>query len=113
MLKKDLEKFKRIKKELLKEGFIIEGVVGSFARGENYNDIDIVYSVNKDFLAKYGGFGSVIRINEIKETTNKMEEKEVKKEKEKEEKEGEKKENEETKKEKVGFFDRFKITKIY
>ena len=68
MLKKDLEKFKRIKKELLKEGFIIEGVVGSFARGENYNDIDIVYSVDKDFLAKYGGFGSVIRINEIKES---------------------------------------------
>jgi len=68
MLKKDLEKFKQIKKELLKEGFIIEGVVGSFARGENYNDIDIVYSVNKDFLAKYGGFGSVIRINEIKES---------------------------------------------
>jgi fused signal recognition particle receptor len=53
-----------------------------------------------------------IGINEIKETAkNKMEEKEVKKEKEKEEKEGEKKENEETKKEKVGFFDKFKITK--
>ena len=69
------EKLRALKKELLKKGFIIEGVVGSFSRGENYNDIDIVYSVNKDFLRSYKGFRAVIEIENIK----KFLEKELKK----------------------------------
>lgn len=69
------DKLKVLKKELLKKGFIIEGVVGSFSRGENYNDIDIVYSVNKDFLRSYKGFRAVIEIENIK----KFLEKELKK----------------------------------
>ncbi len=69
------DKLKVLKKELLKKGFIIEGVVGSFARGGNYNDIDIVYSVNKDFLRSYKGFRAVIEIENIK----KFLEKELKK----------------------------------
>ncbi len=69
------DKLKVLKKELLKKGFIIEGVVGSFSRGENYNDIDIVYSVNKDFLRSYRGFRAVIEIENIK----KFLEKELKK----------------------------------
>ena len=57
---------KVLKKELLKKGFVIEGVVGSFARGEKYNDIDIIYSVNEKFLKKYEGFKGVIEIEHIK-----------------------------------------------
>ncbi|WP_457561334.1 nucleotidyltransferase domain-containing protein [Caminibacter sp.] len=55
-----------LKKELSKEGFIIDGIVGSFARGEEYNDIDIVYHVEKKFIDKYKGFFAVKRIEEIK-----------------------------------------------
>ena len=69
------DKLKVLKRELLKKGFIIEGIVGSFARGENYNDIDIVYSVSKDFLRSYKGFRAVIEIENIK----KFLEKELKK----------------------------------
>ncbi len=61
-----IKKIKKLKDILIKEGFIIEGIVGSFARGENFNDIDIIYSVNNVFLEKYGGFRSVIRLEKIK-----------------------------------------------
>ena len=60
------EILKYLKKELLKKGFIIEGIVGSFARGEKYNDIDIIYSINKKFLESYEGFKAVIEIENIK-----------------------------------------------
>ncbi len=60
------DKLKSLKKELLKKGFVIEGIVGSFARGENYNDIDIIYSVNKKFLKYYEGFKAIIEIENIK-----------------------------------------------
>ena len=65
------EKLKILKKELLKKGFVIEGFVGSFARGENYNDIDIIYSVNKNFLKNYKGFRAVIEIENIKKLLEK------------------------------------------
>ncbi len=57
-----------LKKELSKEGFIIDGIVGSFARGEEYNVIDIVYHIEKKFIEKYKGFFAVKRIEEIKKT---------------------------------------------
>ena len=37
----DKTKFLKIKNLLKKDGFIIDGIVGSYARGEEYNDIDI------------------------------------------------------------------------
>jgi len=57
---------KKLKKELLKKGFIIEGVVGSFSRGERYNDIDIIYSIDKKFLETFRGYRAMIEIEEIK-----------------------------------------------
>jgi predicted nucleotidyltransferase len=62
-----LDKLKIIKKELEKEGFVIEGVVGSFINAEKYNDIDIVYYLTPKFLERYIGFDAVNRIAEIKE----------------------------------------------
>ncbi|WP_456480148.1 hypothetical protein [Nautilia sp.] len=61
-----LEYIKKLKKEFEKEGFIIDGIVGSMARGEKFNDIDVVYHVTEKFVNKYGGFGSVIEIEKIK-----------------------------------------------
>jgi len=63
---------KNIKKELLKKGFIIEGIVGSFSRGEKYNDIDIVYSIDKKFLKNFRGFRAMIEIEEIKNYLKKL-----------------------------------------
>ncbi len=60
------EKLKSLKKELLKKGFVIEGVVGSFARDEKYNDIDIIYYVNDVFLDKFPGFKAIIEVEHIK-----------------------------------------------
>jgi len=57
---------KEIKKELSKKGFVIEGLVGSFSRGEEYNDIDIVYSIDKKFLETFRGFRAMIEIEKIK-----------------------------------------------
>jgi predicted nucleotidyltransferase len=68
---------KDLKKELQKEGFIIDGIVGSMARGEKFNDIDIVYHVTDTFVEKYGGFGAVIKIEEIKKNLNSILKKEV------------------------------------
>ena len=55
---------KNLKKELLKKGFIIKGIVGSFSRGEKYKDID--YSIDKGFLKTFRGFRAMIEIEEIK-----------------------------------------------
>ena len=61
-----LKILKSLKKELAKKGFIIDGVVGSFAREENYNDIDIIYYINDIFLNNFPGFKSIIEVENIK-----------------------------------------------
>ena len=69
MLDSDLlAKLRRIKEELAKEGFIIDGVFGSFARGENSqkSDIDLLYHVETSFLDRYGSFKAFKKIEEIK-----------------------------------------------
>ena len=65
---KIIEKLKLIKSKLEKEGFIIEGIFGSYARNQadENSDLDILYDVNNEFIKKYGGFGSFGRISEIK-----------------------------------------------
>ncbi|NPA87597.1 MAG: nucleotidyltransferase [Epsilonproteobacteria bacterium] len=57
---------KALKEKYQEEGFLIKGVVGSFARGEKFNDIDIVYEIDEKFVERYGGFGGMIRIENIK-----------------------------------------------
>jgi len=63
----DTTKLSQLKQILKKDGFIIDGIVGSYARGEqNYNDIDILYHLEKEFFNKYNGFEGFIKLNEIK-----------------------------------------------
>ena len=67
-----LKYLKEIKPIYEKEGFILKGLFGSYARDESTknSDIDILVETTSQFASKYG-FQSVNRINEIKqELTN-------------------------------------------
>ena len=67
---KMISKLKKIKPHYEKEGFIIKGIIGSYARDEatKDSDLDIVYELNLNkFLKKYDGFKSFSKIKEIKE----------------------------------------------
>lgn len=63
-----MKKLKVIKAELAKDGFIIDGIFGGFAKGESKksSDIDLLYHVNGKFLNMYGSFRAFKRIEEIK-----------------------------------------------
>ncbi len=60
-----------LKEKYLYEGFIILGIFGSYARGEeNENsDIDILYNLNINFKEK--GFKKIYKLNLIKESLQK------------------------------------------
>lgn len=60
-----------LKEKYLYEGFIIQGIFGSYARGEeNENsDIDILYNLNLNFKDK--GFKKIYKLNLIKESLQK------------------------------------------
>ena len=62
----DKNKLVFLKEKLKNDGFVIDGIVGSYARGEKYNDIDILYHLDKEFLKKYKGFEAFIKLEEIK-----------------------------------------------
>ncbi len=53
-----LRKIKFLKQKYEKDGFIIIGVFGSYARGESgqESDIDILYEMKDEFYKKYPGF---------------------------------------------------------
>ena len=62
-------KLKELKQVYEKDGFIILGLFGSYARDEadHSSDIDILYKLDTDkFLSKYSGFKAVNRLLEIK-----------------------------------------------
>jgi len=63
-----IKDLKELKQELQKEGFIIEGFFGSYARGEaNENsDVDILYSLQNTFFTKYSGFIGFKKLEEFK-----------------------------------------------
>jgi len=62
-----IEKVKKLKSQLLKEGFVIDGVFGSIARGEKeYNDIDLLYHLDESFIKRYRGFIGFKKLNDIK-----------------------------------------------
>ncbi len=68
-----MEKIQILKERLAQDGFMIEGIVGSFAVGDNtpQSDIDLLYHVEKSFIQRYSGFRAFERLNEIKETLEK------------------------------------------
>jgi predicted nucleotidyltransferase len=68
MQKELLDKIKSLKESLKVDGFIIDGVFGSYAR-EDYtqnSDLDILYHLEDNFYTKYDGFNGFKRLDEIK-----------------------------------------------
>jgi predicted nucleotidyltransferase len=63
-----IESLRQLKKELRGEGFIIDALTGSFARGEatQSSDIDLLYHIDERFVRKYGGFVAFKRLEELK-----------------------------------------------
>ena len=72
-----IDKIRSVKDKYAPEGFIILGVFGSFARGEETgnSDIDILYEMTDDFYKKYPGWDAFPVIDkieaELKETLQK------------------------------------------
>ena len=66
-------KLKNLKPFLAKEGFIIDGLFGSYARGEQTgtSDVDILYHLDTPFLEKFGSFIGFKKLDEIKRTIEK------------------------------------------
>jgi len=66
--KEVFENIKSLKEILQKDGFIIDGVFGSYARNENLknSDVDILYHLDKIFYDKYTGFIGFKKLDEIK-----------------------------------------------
>ena len=58
---------------MAKDGFLILGLFGSMARGDNSDgsDVDILYDTDSDFFKRYGGFGSFVKLDEIKDALSK------------------------------------------
>ena len=65
-----LSKLKELKPTYEKEGFILLGIFGSYARDmqTEFSDIDVAYKLDYDkFSLKYrGGFAKLLRIDEVK-----------------------------------------------
>lgn len=65
-----LTKIVEIKKQFLDDGFIINGIFGSYRRNDNNqnSDIDILYELGQNFRDKYKGFKAVARLDDIQDT---------------------------------------------
>jgi predicted nucleotidyltransferase len=63
-----IDKIAELKKKYIPEGFVILGVFGSYARGEETaeSDVDILYEILEPFHKKHPGFKAVSAIEEIK-----------------------------------------------
>jgi predicted nucleotidyltransferase len=63
-----IQTLKNLKPTFEKEGFIILGLFGSYARNEanESSDIDILYELQEPFFKKNGGFSGFSKLNEIK-----------------------------------------------
>ena len=74
MLSNDIiENLKEVKKDFIEDGFIIDGIFGSFARGDfkSSSDIDLLYHLENTFFHKYRGFLGFKKLDEIKQTLSK------------------------------------------
>jgi predicted nucleotidyltransferase len=67
MNKEVLNKISEIKEQFLAEGFIIEGIFGSYSRDDfnQFSDIDILYDLDKVFKDKYKGFKAIAQLDDI------------------------------------------------
>jgi len=73
MEKEILHKIKKLKQKYEKDGFIIIGVFGSYARGEftGESDIDILYELKDEFYKRYPGFKIYPVLDQIEEEMQK------------------------------------------
>lgn len=64
-----INELKSLKKQFQSDGFVIDGIFGSYARGDfkESSDIDILYHLEEPFMKKYSGFMGFSRLNEIKQ----------------------------------------------
>ena len=64
-----LQTLQTLRPELEAEGVRVIGLFGSYARGDTTreSDIDILIETTDRFIETHGGFGSVIRLDEIKQ----------------------------------------------
>jgi len=69
MQKRILDSLQQLKKQYQSLGFIIIGVFGSQARGDNSqdSDIDILYDIDKKFLENFSGWNAITKIEAIKQ----------------------------------------------
>ena len=69
-----LKKLKQLNEDYKNNGFLIVGVFGSYARDEQTkdSDIDILYKLDKKFTDKYGGWGSIMQLEIIKDEIKKL-----------------------------------------
>ena len=67
------DKIKSLKNILANDGFIIDGIFGSYAREESTknSDVDILYHLDETFYEKYNGFIGFKKLDEIKEYISK------------------------------------------
>ena len=68
-----LDNLKILKQKYQTLGFLIIGIFGSRARGDENSDsdINILYDLDKKFIANYGGWGAISEIQRIKEEIKK------------------------------------------
>ena len=70
-MKKDeiLAKLKELKPVYEQEGFVVKGIFGSVARGDDSinSDIDVLYDLTPEFTKRHLGFFAVSRIEAIKQ----------------------------------------------
>ena len=61
-------KMLKLKNKYAIEGFVIQGIFGSYARDEETknSDIDILYKLNDSFYKRYLGWEALGRIEDIK-----------------------------------------------
>ena len=73
MNKKLLDQVEQEKRRYEKEGFLILGVFGSYARSEenSESDMDILYEMTEKFLSNHTGWDLYFRIEEIKKEIEK------------------------------------------
>jgi len=69
MNKELLNKVVELKKHYADEGFLIEGVFGSYIRNENteFSDIDILYELSDQFRSSYKGFKAISKLDSIQQ----------------------------------------------
>lgn len=69
-----LRKIKLLKPVYEKEGFVIDGIFGSYARGEQtpQSDVDILYHLKQPFFEKSQGFLGFKKLDDIKQNISKV-----------------------------------------